>query len=53
MPAVTAGEPSNKDEYNESFSDNVKIYVSHSIKANRVTISYKRGLFGSLAVNVS
>ena len=53
MPAVTAGEPTNKEEYDLSCLDNLNVYVSRSLKADHITISYWRWFFGGLNVRVS
>ena len=45
-PAVNAGEPRNRDEYDTSFFDDIKIYISRSVNADRVSIFYRPGFFG-------
>lgn len=47
---MTAGKPRNRDEYNELTVDNIKVYVAHSVNADEVSITYRRGLFGGLRV---
>jgi len=48
---VQAGEPENKDEYQEYPFDGVKIYVARSFKGQQLKI--KKGLLGGLAVQAS
>ncbi len=59
QPAVAAGEPEppEKENYDEYLENGVRIFIMRSLQAKKVTVFYRRGLFGlffgGLSVKVS
>lgn len=45
-PAVIAGEPLDKNEYKELFSDDIKVYISRLVKADRAKVNFTQSPFG-------
>lgn len=52
-PAVTAGEPDNKDGFQRYEDNDFNVYVPNSFEAEKLQISYRPGFFGGLSVKVS
>lgn len=52
-PAVTAGEPANKSEYERYDQDDWRVYVPQTFQAEKLVIFYRPGFFGGLSVNAS
>jgi hypothetical protein len=52
---VAAGEPENKEEYDEVLTDGVNVYISRSMPATakHIKISLRRWLFRGLTIKVS
>ena len=52
-PAVTAGEPENKEDFKRYDEGFFKVYVPNSFDAKKLQISYRSGFFGGLSVKAS
>jgi hypothetical protein len=50
---VLAGEPQDKDKYDEHLLDGIKVYILRSMPAQNVKILYRHGLFGGLSIKTS
>lgn len=52
-PAVTAGEPEHKEEFQQYMDGDIKIYIPKNFNAKKLQISYRPGFFGGVSVKAS